>query len=139
MSLSSIEALPILQKNINNISHDILFVPEFENDILSLTEKFETLGQDLKVFIETALKLYHVLKVDNEGVRILKNLNKETGKIYEAFKFACRSMKGKGAKTGIKVVYAHFEQEKRIELIEMYYQEDKDNPDQERLTKYYKL
>jgi|LakWasMet13_LOW5_FD_contig_51_210056_length_1287_multi_4_in_0_out_0_2 hypothetical protein len=139
MSLSSIEVLPILQRNINKISHDILFIPEFEKDALVLKDKFETLGHDLKVFIETGLKLYHVLNVDNEGIRILKNLNKETGKIYEAFKFACRAVKGKGARSGIKVVYAHFEKEKRIELIEIYYQEDKEDPDQERLTKYYNL
>lgn len=137
MSLSSIEVLPILQKNINKISHDILFVPEFENDALNLKEKFETLGNDLQVFIETALKLYHDLHIDNEGIRVLKKLNMKTGKVYEAIKFACRSLKGKGAKSGIKIVYAHFEQEKRIELIEIYYQEDKENPDQERISKYY--
>lgn len=137
MSLSSIEVLPILQKNINKISHDVLFVPEFENDAINLRDKFETLGNDLQVFIETGLKLYHDLNMDNEGIRVLKKLNKQTGKVYEAVKFACRSLKGKGAKSGIKIVYAHFEQEKRIELIEIYYQEDKENPDQERISKYY--
>lgn len=139
MSLSSIEALPILQKNINKISHDVLFVPEFEKDALSLKDKFETLGNDLKVFIETGLKLYHDLKVDNEGIRLIKNLNIKTGKVYEAVKFACRAIKGKGAQSGIKIVYAHFEQERRIELIEIYYQEEKDAVDQERIYKYYNL
>ncbi len=137
MSLSSIEALPILQKNINKAEHDILFVPEFEQDILKLKNQFETLGNDFKVFIETALKLYHHLKVDNEGIRDLKGINLKKTRILEAFKFACRSMKGKGSKTGIKVVYAYFESEKRIEFIEIYHQEEKEIEDRERIYKYY--
>lgn len=137
MSLSSIEALPILPKITNKIQHDILFVPEFEKDALNLKSKFETLGNDLEVFVETALKLYHELKVDNEGIRHMKSLNIKKVKVYEAFKFACRSIKGKGATSGIKVIYAYFESEKRIELIEIYHQEDKENEDRERIYKYY--
>ncbi len=138
MNLSSIEALPILLKSINKISHDVLFIPEFELDSARLATRFETLGYDLKVFIETGLKLYHDLKVDNEGIKPLDNkLDIKKAKIYEAEKFACRSLKGKGAKSGLRVIYAHFEEEKRIELIEIYYKEDKENEDKTRILKYY--
>jgi hypothetical protein len=137
MNLSSIEALPILQKSINKISHDVFFIPEFEKDSKELCRKFVTLGFDLKVFIETGLKLYHDLNIDNEGIKPLDDLKINNAKIYEAGKFACRAIKGKGAKSGIKVIYAHFEQEKRIELIEIYYKEDKDNEDKNRILKYY--
>jgi hypothetical protein len=137
MNLSSIEALPILLKSINKISHDVMFIPEFELDSAKLVTKFETLGWDLKVFIETGLKLYHDLKVDNEGIKPLNELDIKKAKIYEAEKFACRSLKGKGAKSGIRVVYAHFEKEKRIELIEIYYKEDKENEDKNRILRYY--
>lgn len=137
MNLSSIEALPILPKNINKISHDIYFIPEFEKDSKELSRKFVTLGNDLKVFIEIGLKLYHELNVDNEGIKPLDNLKINKAKIYEAGKFACRAIKGKGAKSGIKVIYAYFETEKRIELIEIYYNEDKENEDKNRILKYY--
>jgi hypothetical protein len=137
MNLSSIEALPILQKNINRISHEVYFVPEFEKDSKELGRKFVTLGNDLKVFIEIGLKLYHELNIDNEGIRPLEDVKINKAKIYEAGKFACRAIKGKGAKSGIKVVYAHFEAEKRIELIEIYYKEDKENEDKNRILKYY--
>ena len=137
MNQSSIEALPILQKNISKMSHDIFFIPEFENDSRELAEKFETLGYDLKVFIEIGLKLYHDLKIDNEGIKPIYDSNVRKAKIYEAGKFACRSLKGRGAKSGIKVIYAHFEEEKRIELIEIFYKEDKESEDKERILKYY--
>jgi hypothetical protein len=137
MNLSSIEALPILQKSINKISHDVFFIPEFEKDSKELSRKFVTLGFDLKVFIEIGLKLYHELNIDNEGIKPLDDLKVNKAKIYEAGKFACRAIKGKGAKSGIKVIYAHFEQEKRIELIEIYYKEDKENEDKNRILKYY--
>lgn len=137
MSLSSIEALPILQSNTAKISQDIFFVPEFEKDTEYLNEKFETLGTDLKIFIETSLKLYHDLNIDNEGIKPLRSPNIKNAKIYEAVKFACRSLKGKGAKSGIRVIYAHFEEQKRIELIEMYYKEEKQDQDLGRVLKYY--
>ena len=112
-------------------------MPEFEKDTKQLNEKFETLGNDLQVFIEIGLKLYHELNIDNEGIRPIVKPNVKDAKIYEAVKFACRSLKGKGAESGIKVVYAHFEEQKRIELIEIYYKEEKENEDSERILKYY--
>lgn len=137
MSLSSIEVLPILPKNINKISHDVFYTPEFEKDSIELSEKFETLGFDLKVFIETGLKLYHDLNIDNEGIKPVRDFNFHKPNIYETRKFPCRALKGKGAKSGINIVYAHFPEEKRIELIEIYYREDKEKEDKERIIKYY--
>lgn len=137
MSLSSIEALPILQKNINKISHEVLFIPEFADDSSKLNEKFSTLGYDLKIFIETGLKLYHDLKLDNESIEVIRELDSHSVRIYQAEKFACRAIKGKGAKSGIKVVYAHYSNEKKIELIEIYYKEEKETLDNDRILKYY--
>ena len=119
------------------MSHDIYFTPEFAKDSEKLSQRFESLGLDLKVFIETAIKLYHDLKIDNEGIKPLKGLSLKKPRIYEASKFACRCIKGKGAETGITLVYAHFDSEKRIELLEIYYKADKPVEDQERITRYY--
>lgn len=136
MSQYSTEALSTLLKNINSISHEVSYVPEFKNDTENLTERFETINHDIKVFIEIGLKLYHELNVDNEGIKPVKSL--KDGKIYQAEKFACRAIKGKGAKSGIKVIYAHFENKKKIELIEIFFSQDKDKHDENRIHKYYK-
>ncbi|MCK4353557.1 hypothetical protein KAW65_09150 [candidate division WOR-3 bacterium] len=120
------------------IFQDIKKLPEFEKDIKKLLKRFRTLEDDLKIFIEKELNLYHKLKVDNKGVFQIPGLQIEEPKIYKAKKFACRSLKGKGSHSGIRVVYAYFEKEDRIKLIEIYYKGDKEDEDRERILKYYK-
>lgn len=113
-------------------------LPEFDKDIKKLLKKFKTLEDDLKIFIKNQLYLYHKLKIDNKGVFQISGLQIETPKIYKARKFACRSLKGKGVHSGIRVIYAYFEEEDGIELIEIYYKGDKENEDRGRILKYYK-
>lgn len=60
-----------------------------------------------------------------------------TPKIYKAKKFTCKSLKGKGAASGIRIIYGHYEKEDIIEFIEIYYKGDKENEDRERILKYY--
>jgi len=62
----------------------------------------------------------------------------QNSKIYKAKKFACRSVRRKGVQSGIRVIYAYFEEEDKIELIEIYYKGDKESEDRERILKYYK-
>lgn len=135
MSQSSTEALSTLLKSINNISYSISFIPEFHEDTLKLANKFETINNDLKVFIQTSLKLYHEIQMDNGGIKKIKDLKDFS--LYKADKFACRSLKGKGAKSGIEVIYKHSPKENKIELIEMYFQEEKQEQDLSRIQKYY--
>ncbi|MDP3014652.1 MAG: hypothetical protein Q8M92_10440 [Candidatus Subteraquimicrobiales bacterium] len=111
--------------------------PEFEKDMKKLLKKFKTLEDDLKIFIEKQLNLYHKLNVDNKGIFQITGLQIKNPKIYKAKKFACRSLKGKGVNSGIRVVYAYFESEDRIDLIEIYYKGDKENEDKERILKHY--
>jgi len=113
-------------------------LPEFDKDVKKLLKKFKTLEDDLEIFIKNQLNLYHKLKIDNKGAFQIPGLQIENPKIYKARKFACRSLKGKGVQTGIRVIYAYFEEEDRIELIEIYYKGDKENEDKERILRYYK-
>jgi len=119
------------------IFHEVSRLPEFEKDIKKLLKRFKTLEDDLEIFIKNELNLYHKLKIDNRGVFQLPALKIEIPKIYKAKKFACRSLKGKGVHSGIRVIYAHFEERNKIELIEIYYKGDKENEDRERVLKYY--
>lgn len=113
-------------------------LPEFEKDLKRLSKKFRTLEEDLKVFVEKQLNLYHKLKIDNKGVFAIPNLGISYPKIYKAKKFACRSLKGKGAASGIRVIYAYDEEEDIIEFIEIYYKGDKANEDRARIIENYK-
>jgi len=119
------------------IFHEVSHLPEFEKDIKKLLKRFKTLEDDLEIFIKNELNLYHKLKIDNKGVFQVPGLKIEIPKIYKAKKFACRSLKGKGVQSGIRVIYAYFEEQDSIELIEIYYKGDKENEDRERILKYY--
>jgi hypothetical protein len=114
-------------------------LPEFEKDFKKLLKRFKTLEDDLDTFVKTELKLYHKLKVDNNGIFGIPGLGIENPKIYKAKKFACKSLKGKGVKSGIRVMYAYYDSNDSIELVEIYYKGDKENEDRDRIKKKYKL
>ncbi len=118
--------------------NEIRQLTEFQKDLKKLSKKFRTLEEDLKVFIEKQLNLYHKLKIDNKGIFAISDLNIDYPKIYKAKKFACKSLKGKGAASGIRVIYAYFEKEDKIELIEIYYKGYKENENKDRILEYYK-
>ena len=118
------------------IFHEISRLFEYEKDIKKLLKRFKTLEDDLEIFIKNELNLYHKLEIDNKGVFQVPGLKIEEHKIYKTKKFACRSLKGKGVQSGIRVIYAYFEQQDKIELIEIYYKGDKEKEDNERLNSF---
>lgn len=119
------------------IFHEVSRLPEFDKDIQRLLKRYKTLEDDMRVFIEKQLNLYHKLKIDNKGIFQIHGLGIENPKIYKAKKFACRSLKGKGVQSGIRVIYAYFEEEDKIELIEIYYKGEKENEDRGRILRHY--
>lgn len=119
-------------KKFNNIS----YLNEFNKDFKKLLKRFKTLKEDFKIFIDTQLYLYHKLKLDNKGIFQLANLGITYPKIYKARKFACRSLKGTGSQSGIRITYAYFNDTDTIEFIEIYYKGDKKKEDRNRIIKY---
>lgn len=120
------------------IFNKISRLPEFERDLKKLLKRFKTLEEDLKIFVEKQLNLYHKLKKDNKGIFPMTGLSIEYPGIFKAKKFACRSLKGKGVHSGIRVIYSYFQDEDRIEMIEMYYKGDKKSEDRDRIWRQYK-
>ena len=118
--------------------NEIHRLPEFNKDIKKLLKKFRTLEEDLDIFLKTELVLYHKLKKDNKGIVLIPRLGVENPKICKAKKVACRSPKGRGVQSGIRVIYGYFEKEDRIELIEIYFKGDKENEDEDRIARHYR-
>lgn len=119
------------------IFNDIRRLPEFDRDFKKLCKRFRTLEEDLEVFIKTQLNLSHKLNIDNKGVFQIPGLNFDYPKVYKAKKFACRSLKGRGSGSGIRIIYAYYGMEDTIEFIEIYFKGDKENEDKERIKNYY--
>jgi hypothetical protein len=122
---------------VTKIFNDIRKLDEFEKDFKKLNKKFRTLKDDLTTFIANQLKLTHKLNIDNKGVVQISDLGILYPQIYKARKFSCKALKGKGAASGIRIIYAHFEEEDIIEFVEIYYKGDKANEDRKRILRNY--
>jgi len=120
------------------IFSEVRRLPEFDRDFNRLQKKFRTLEEDLQVFIERQLKLLHKLGQDNRGCVRISDLDIPYPHIYKARKFACKSLKGKGVASGIRVIYAHYPQEDVIEFIEIYYKGNKENENRDRILNKYR-
>lgn len=119
------------------IFSEIDYLPEFEKDFKRLSKKFRTLEEDFKTFINTQLNLFHKKGIDNKGVVPISGVGIPNPKIYKARKFACRSLKGRGVDSGIRVIYAYWEEEDKLEFIEIYFKGDKENEDRDRILVHY--
>ena len=51
--------------------------------------------------------------------------------VIKVKKIACKSLKGRGANSGLRLIYAHFEEEKRIVMIELYHKNYKELEDRD--------
>jgi mRNA-degrading endonuclease RelE of RelBE toxin-antitoxin system len=120
------------------IFREIERFPEFEKDFKKLSKRFRTLEEDFKTFVDTQLNLFHKQGIDNKGVLPISGLGIPNPKIYKARKFACRSLKGRGVDSGIRVIYAYWEEKDKLEFIEIYFKGDKENEDRERILVHYK-
>ena len=104
---------------------------EFQKDQKRLLKKYRSLKDDLEV-------VQKVLTMDARerppfSFRI-NGLGIETC-VVKVKKIACKSLKGKGVNSGLRLVYAHFEKENRIVFVELYHKSNKANEDRDRLMR----
>lgn len=109
----------------------------FSKDLKKMLKKYRSLEEDLENFIKAQLFAYHKLKVDNHGVFPIDNLGFESSQVYKAKKFACKALKGKGAKSGIRVIYAYIPENDEVYFIEIYSKSDKENEDRARIKELF--
>jgi len=107
---------------------------EFDKDLKKLLKKFRSLKEDIEV-VKSILK-YKSDERPPFSYRI-DNLGLETC-IIKVKKIACKSLKGKGVNSGLRLVYAYFEKEAKICFIEIYHKSDKENEDRQRILDNFK-
>ena len=104
-------------------------INEFRRDLKKLSKKYRTLKDDLKD-VKKILKLKPEVRppfsfrIDGLGI--------ETCTI-KVKKIACRALKGRGVNSGLRLIYAHFQEEEKIIFIEIYHKNDKENEDRQRI------
>ncbi len=102
---------------------------EFKKDLKSLLKKYRSLTEDLAV-IKQILQVF-----PNERPRIFFEINdlKLNAFIIKVKKIACKSLKGRGVNSGLRLVYAYFPEEFKIVFVELYHKNSQENEDRERI------
>ncbi|PIP46094.1 MAG: hypothetical protein COX15_01570, partial [Candidatus Colwellbacteria bacterium CG23_combo_of_CG06-09_8_20_14_all_42_19] len=105
----------------------------FQKDLKRLLKKYRTLEDDLETAKRDAIELYHLKRIDNQSIFPIQGFCTEKIQICKIKKFACKSLKGKGSKSGIRVIYAFYCQNCKVDFIEIYFKGEKENEDRERI------
>ncbi|MEA3453037.1 MAG: hypothetical protein U9Q96_01735 [Patescibacteria group bacterium] len=113
-------------------------IDSFQKDLKRLLKKFRTLEDDLETTKRNAIELYHLKRIDNRSIFSIPNFCTEEIKVYKIKKFACKALKGRGSKSGMRIIYAFHCQNCKIDFIEIYFKGEKENEDRERIKEYLK-
>lgn len=113
-------------------------IPEFERDLKKLLKRFSTLEDDLETAKKSAIELLHVKGFDNRAIFEVPPFCSDLVKVCKIKKFSCRSLKGRGNRSGIRVTYAYLCDSMTIIFIEIYFKGDKENEDKGRIKEFLK-
>ncbi len=108
-------------------------LPEFEKDFKTLQKRFRTLNDDFERFKQYSLETYFEQKIETTSFVKIEGQCGEAYISYKVRKFACRSLKGKGNQSGIRIIFIWEEKTRTITFVEMYFKGDKPLEDKERL------
>ncbi len=95
----------------------------FEKQIKKLIRKYRSLEEDLEIVKKYAIEAFHIENKDNEAVELVPKFDRKTVQIYKIKKFACKALKGKGVRSGIRVIYAFYPEKFEAEFLEIYFKE----------------
>ena len=111
---------------------------EFQKDFKRLLKKFKSLEDDLELVKIAAIDLFHIQKINNLSIFPIQGFCTEKIQACKIKKFACKALKGRGSKSGIRVIYAFHYENCKVDFIEIYFKGEKENEDRERIRKYFK-
>ncbi len=119
---------------------------EFKKDLKSLSKKYRSLNEDLEV----VKKILGTLPEERPPFSFrIDNLKIETC-IIKVKKIACKALKGRGVNSGLRLIYAYFEEveeikeeeviiqegrEAKIVMVELYHKNNNANEDRDRIMR----
>jgi len=110
---------------------------KFEKQFKKLIKKYRSLEEDLEIAKKFAIEAFHISKINNEAVFLIPKFDKKTVQIYKLKKFACKALKGKGVRSGIRLIYAFYPKKFEVEFLEIYFKErDDSNMNYDFVAKY---
>jgi mRNA-degrading endonuclease RelE of RelBE toxin-antitoxin system len=117
----------------------------FKKDFNKLLKKFRSLEDDLEVAKRNAIEGFHVGKDDGSGnfinidsrcIFLIQGFCSDEVQVCKIKKFACKALKGRGAQSGIRIIYAFDVKSVRVDFIEIYFKADQENEDKGRIKAF---
>jgi mRNA-degrading endonuclease RelE of RelBE toxin-antitoxin system len=108
---------------------------EFKKDLKKLVRRFPSLPEDLATVKKAVIELRHLKNINNLSTFEITGVSSEELSFWKIKKFACKSLKGRGNKSGMRIIYSWHENIGKVVFIEIYFKGDKENEDRERIKK----
>jgi len=108
----------------------------FQKTFKKLLKKYPSLRDDLEVAKVNAIELFHLSKIDNKSVFRITGITPADIESYVVKKFACKSLKGSGVQSGIRLTYIYLPKLQEIVLIEIYHKNTLDIEDKSLIQEY---
>lgn len=114
---------------------ETILTDEFEKDLKKIRKKYPSIDDDLNLFLTA---LICILPKTLSGAERIAGLGEKYSEypIFKATHFRCSSLKGCGARSGIRVIYEYNAAKDRVALIHMYCKSKQDNHDVLRIVSY---
>ena len=112
-------------------------VPEFKKELEALSKKYKHLEADFEKFRKVLEKTPINLIPGNHRISDL-GINVKTP-IYKVKHFRSLDCKGKGARSGFRIIYAHIieNEDDKIIFIEIYHKNNQSIHDKDRILRYF--
>ena len=110
---------------------------EFKRDFKKLLKKFSSLAEDLEVNKQYRIELFHCKEIDSRSIFEIQGIGNTAGlKFFKVKKFQSKDLKGRGAKSGIRIIYAYFPIQQRIVFLEIYFKANQKNENRQRIINF---
>ena len=115
-------------------------IPEFEKDFKKLEKRYRTLSDDFENMKKNLLEVHYIkgAPLPPNTIVDIEGMCGENYKSKKVRKFACKSLRNLGNRSGIRVIFVLEPDDLKITFIEMYFKGDKENEDKNRLRDFIK-
>lgn len=109
---------------------------KFDREFRALHKKFRSLGDDFEILKSLQLNVFHEMKTDNGSIFKVVGCCNDDFDSYVIKKIPCKSLKGRGSHSGLRITYILDKRNNEITFMEIYFKADKECEDKERLKAY---
>lgn len=112
---------------------------EFKKDFKRLAKRFISLPDDFLVVKKAVIELRHVLNINNLSTFEIPGFSSPVLSFWKIKKFACKSLKGRGVQSGLRVTYAWHSALFKIVFLEIYFKAEQENENKEKIKDHLRL